>query len=282
MRKKLILFLLFIINMVLLSCSNGKNPLDAAVNKSLMEPRCVYNQAYQETYREDSINTILKDARGCYVLVDPFSENTIPEQIPEIKDGGNSVGCYISIGTGEDWRDDFSAMRPFLVEKQWGEWAGEYFVNETATGIVSIMKERIDQMADWGCDWVEFDNMDWAFDEKNRQHYQIQATSDDGEKYFQELCDYTHEQGMLCMAKSTRTGAEKFDGITIESIYNDKNWWEDETLQGFLDEGKLTIIVHYKEPDCEKVYDEYLLHYDDGLSFICEDRKMREYMHFNE
>ncbi|MCD4753573.1 MAG: endo alpha-1,4 polygalactosaminidase [Anaerolineaceae bacterium] len=228
------------------------------------------------------MNDILKNTQECYVLMDPFSEEFVLEQIPELQGNGNSVGCYISVGTGEDWRNDFSLMKPFLVEKQWGEWAGEYFVSETTTGIVPIMKERIDQMAEWGCDWVEFDNMDWAVDEKNRRRYQFKATPDDGEKYFQELCDYTHEQGILCMAKSTRTGAENFDGITIESSYNDKNWWEDETLQGFLDEGKLTIIVHYEELRCEKVYEEYLLRYDDGLSFICEDRRMREYMHFNE
>jgi len=282
MRKKLILVSILIIQMILLSCSNGKNLLDAAENKSLLKPRCVYNQAYQETYHPDSLDGILQNAQGCYVLVDPFSEEFDIEQIPEIHTKGNSVGCYISVGTGENWRDDFSTMQPFLVKKQWGEWAGEYFVNETTTGIIPIMKERINQMAELGCDWVEFDNMDWAFDEKNRQNYQIHATSDEGEKYFQELCDYTHDLGLLCMAKSTRIGAENFDGITIESNNRKKNWWGDETLQGFLDQGKLTIIVHYNETDCEKVYDEYLLRYDDGLSFICEDRWMNEYMHFNE
>ena len=282
MQKKLALITISVISLILLSCSNGENLQDVILHNSILKPLCVYNQAYQETYREDNVGDILENAQECYVLVDPFSENFVPGNITGIRENGNSVGCYISVGTGEDWRDDFSVMRPFLVEKQWGEWAGEFFVNETTTGIIPIMEERIDQMADWGCDWIEFDNMDWSFDEKNRRQYHFEATSDDGEKYFQELCDYTHEQGMLCMSKNIRIGAENFDGITMESYHNEKNWWDDETLEGFLKEGKLTIIVHYDEPSCKDVYKEYLLRYDDGLSFICEDREMKDYMHFNE
>ena len=30
--------------------------------------------------------------------------------IEEIKSAGNQVGAYMSIGTGEDWRDDFSEI----------------------------------------------------------------------------------------------------------------------------------------------------------------------------
>ena len=101
----------------------------------------------------------------------------------EIKAIGNEVGAYISIGTGEDYRSDFSQLQAFLVNEQWGQWPCEYFVNETTTGVLAIMKARIDSLASWDCDWVEFDNMDWVFDDDLREQYNFQVTIDEGIAY---------------------------------------------------------------------------------------------------
>ena len=135
----------------------------------------VYNQAYQENFEADKIADIIANATNAYVLVDPFLDG-VAEAIPQIKANGNEVGGYISIGTGEDYREDFDALKPFLVTKVWAEWAGEYFVNETTTGIIPVLKLRIDKMATMGCDWVEFDNMDWAFDDDNRNEYNFDTS----------------------------------------------------------------------------------------------------------
>ena len=275
----------------LISCDNNKENLNNSSDNN-NEPTgtekpegsdkatAVYNQAYQENYQEDKIAFIIDSAKNAYVLLDPF-QNNVPNAIPAIKANGNMVGGYISIGTGEKWRADFSELEPFLVSKMWGDWDGEYFVNVTTTGIVDVMKARIDSMAKWGCDWVEFDNMDWTFDDDYRIEYGFQVTIEEGVAYYQELCNYVHEKGMKCMAKNMEDGSSDFDGVLYESYNDDKNWWDVDGAQSFLDAGKLVIINHYNESDCDKVYTDYMNYYNRDLSFICEDSDLKKYVHYN-
>jgi len=241
----------------------------------------VYNQAYQENFEEDKIADIIQHARNAYVLIDPFQEG-IAASILDIKANGNEIGGYISIGTGENWRADFPQLQPYLVTKQWGQWEGEYFVNKTTSGIIPLMKARIDSMAEWGCDWVEFDNMDWVFDDDLRNQYGFQVTESEGIAYYQELCDYVHQKGMKCMAKNLVEGASEFDGVLYESSGNEKNWWDNSGTQSFLDAGKLVIINHYNENNCDRVYLDYMNIYNKDLSFICEDAELKKYVHYNE
>lgn len=241
----------------------------------------IYNQAYQENYEADAIAAILANAKNGYVLVDPFQDG-VTESIAAIKANGNEVGAYISIGTGETYRDDYEQIKPFLVLTAWGEWPDEFFVDKTTTGILEVMKARIDKIAAWGCDWVEFDNMDWAYDDDNRSNYGFQVTEAEGIAYFQALCDYVHEKGMKCMAKNMTEDASDFDGVLYESYNNEKNWWDTSGAQSFLDAGKLVIVNHYNEANCGQVYSEYKGIYNTNLSFICEDSNLQKYAHFND
>ena len=241
----------------------------------------VYNQAYQENYSADSIEEILEDAKNAYVLVDPFVNN-IDQYISAIKLNNNEVAGYISVGTGEDWRSDFSSLQPFLTTIVWSEWAGEYYVSQTTTGILDVMKRRIDTMAYWGLDWVEFDNMDWL-DEETKLTYNLVATKEEAKFYVNALCDYAHSKNMKCMAKNTVDGFENFDGVLYESYDNEKNWWDTQGTRDFLSAGKPVIINHYNEIDCDGVYTGYKQYYhSDAISFICEDKITKKYKHYNQ
>ena len=247
-------------------------------------PVPVWNQAYQENYAADSIAEIRADARDGYVLIDPFpaaEQAIIAETIGLLHDRDNQVGAYISIGTGEDWREDFEALKPYLVTRQWDEWGGEFFVKMPEEGLVALMKARIDRIADWGFDWVEFDNMDWVYDATNRAQFGISADIGDAVAYYRDLCAHAHARGLKCMAKNNVNGAEMFDGAIYESYEDNKNWWNEAGAAGFLADGKLVIIVHYDAVDCDAVYAEYQAIYGAKLSFICEDRKLQRYRHFN-
>jgi cysteinyl-tRNA synthetase, unknown class len=244
------------------------------------QPMCVWNEAYQENYVADTVAEILAGARGCYVLVDPFASPDARAAIGQMKQDGNLVSCYISVGTCEDWRDDFAAMKPYCVSKPWGEWPGEYFVDRTDPALVALMQARIGKMAAWGCNMVELDNMDWAFDAANRSQYAITATAAQGEVYNQTLCAYAHATGMGCMAKSSAQGAANFDGLTVESAPGNLDWWDPVHMQGMLSSGKIGIVVHYDETDCAAVRTTYQTKYGSNLSFICEDRALKKYRHF--
>lgn len=249
----------------------------------LAQKRPIYNQAYQENYDADSLETILQSARNAYVLIDPFQLNTeVDNSIAAIKAKSNQVGCYISVGTGENWRKDFAQMQPYLVKKQWGEWEGEYFIKDTTTGVLDIMKARVDKMAIWGCDWVEFDNMDWTADDDYREEYKFTATLQDSVDYVQQLCQYVKDKQMQCMAKNTVDHYEDFDGVLYESYHDEKNWWGQGGTQQFLEAGKVVIINHYNEAHCDQIYAEYKAFYNDNISFICEDLQQKKYRHYNQ
>ena len=247
----------------------------------LPNPAPIYNQAYQENYAADTIEEILAHARGAYVLLDAL-EDDIGPYVSQVKAKGNQVGGYISAGTGESYRSDFAQLQPYLTSTAWPDWPDEYFVSEVTTGILPIMKNRIDTMAEWGADWIEFDNMDWL-DEDTRVQYNLSATVAEAKAYINALCDYTHSKGMKCMAKNTVDGFGQFDGVLYESYHNEKNWWDTQGTRDFINAGKLVIINHYNETDCDSVYAEYKSFYNtQKISFICEDVATQKYKHYNE
>ena len=240
----------------------------------------IWNCAYQENFEPDQLQDVIDNAKNAYVLIDPFEADAYT-RIAEIRAKGNEVCGYISIGTGEDWRNDWNILKPYCVTKQWSKWKGEYFVDVTNTGVLDVMKARIDQLATWGCDWVEFDNMDWAFDDKNRKKYEFGATKQDAINYYNKLCDYAHSKGLKCQAKNTVKNAPNFDGILYESFHKEKDWWDHAGAQSYLDAGKLVIINHYNERRPNATYQEYINLYNEGLSYICESKKEKKYVHYN-
>ncbi len=252
-----------------------------SLNLNGFAPKPIYNQAYQENFAADSIVEIEANAQNAYVLLDTFDSGVV-EHIATINSHGNQIGGYISAGTGENYRDDFSELEPYLTSTAWADWPDEFFVSETTTGILPIMKRRIDKMAAVGVDWVEFDNMDWL-DEDTRVQYNLTATVQEAKEYINALCNYTHAKGMQCIAKNTVDGFEQFDGVLYESYSNDKNWWDVKGTQIFLNAGKLVIINHYNETDCDGVYAWYKAYYkNDKISFICEDVATKKYRHYNQ
>ena len=247
-------------------------------------PIPVWNQAYQENYEPDTIAEVLEGARNAYVLVDPFQPehgDTMGAVIEQLHARGNEVSAYISIGTGEDWRDDFDQLKPYLVTRQWDDWGGEYFIDRPNEQVVAIMKARINKIAAWGFDWVEFDNMDWTFDDQYRAEYGFRATAEEGVAFYQTLCEHVHALGMKCMAKSTVEGADMFDGATYESYADGLNWWDEAGAKRFLATNRPVIVVHYDDTDCAGTYRWYQDIYGSKLSFICEDAGIKKYRHFN-
>lgn len=244
-------------------------------------PITVYNQAYIENHQADKVADIKNQAKNAYILLDPDQEN-IAQLIKDLKANNNQVGAYISIGTAEAWRSDFAQMQPHLVKQAWQQWHNEYFISEVAEAIYDVMQTRIDRLGFLEFDWVEFDNMDWAFDDKLRKKYGFLVTKDQSISYFQEQCDYVHQYDMKCMAKNMPEHIDLFDGITFESYEDDKNWWDVDAAKKIATSGKLFIIVHYGSTNCATVYKEYLAIYGDQVSFICEDTNQKQYIHYNQ
>lgn len=242
-------------------------------------PTSLWNHAYQENWNTDSVDTILDRARNAYVILDPFDDPDARAAIPAIKANGNIVAAYISVGTGEDARDDFDGLKGSLVEKQWGEWRGEFFIDSITEDVLAVMKNRILLASQWGADYIEFDNMDWAFDEKNRRKYGFAVTEEESLAYVNLLREYAESLGLSCMAKNMTEGAETFAGVTYESWPNEQDWWNPDDLKSFLAAGKLGVIFHYKERNPEAALEYYHYEYGNQLLVLIETRKSRGYDH---
>jgi hypothetical protein len=243
------------------------------------QPPGVWNQAYQENWDTDSVAEILAGAEDSYVLLDPFDSDEARNAIPAIKARGNTVAVYISVGTGEDWRDDFNSLKDSLVDKYWGEWPGEYFIDRISDDVMSVMKARIDKAADWGADIIEFDNMDWAFDDSARNKYGFHVTVEESLDYVNRLKDYASSLGLLCMAKNMTEGVESFAGVTYESALGNREWWDPDDLKTFLAEDKICVVFHYKERNPGKALEYYREQYGEDLLVLIETRSARGYLH---
>jgi len=163
------------------------------------------------------------------------------------------------------------------------------------------MKARIDLMAKWGCNYIEFDNMDWCTDDEYRDDYGSEAGKEfpsvqDCANYNMDLCEYTRNKSMLCMAKnsgytehsSQYAGGDIMDAVTFESYRSDFNWWSNSHLQGFINANKPVVIVHYnagtndKKNSCDFILKKYQNRYKSGkISFICESKKKKKYLHYD-
>lgn len=220
-------------------------------------------------------------ARGCYVLVDPLELPDAATTISKIRENGNIVGCYVSVGTCENWRPDSPQMKPACTTREWSDWEGEFFVSDVELAL-SPMLARFTSMAEIGCEFVEFDNMDWAQDPQYNQEFGIEATPEKARTYLTNLCDSAHALGMKCMAKNATAGLEIFDGGTFESYPEELDWWESADLKSFVDAGAPAVVFHYGERDCKSVTTWYRQRYGAGLSVLCENPALGGYEHTAE
>ncbi len=281
--------------LVFTACGGSKSYARAPMSGSSMK---IYNQAYSDNNNQDKLKSIILEAKDSYILLDPFDlysdgYKDISSAISKLKTNRNLVGGYISIGTAEDWRDDFGELKKCATTIEWKDWKGEFFITDTNCAL-PIMKKRLDRLSSWGFDFVEFDNMDWFSDEdiKDKSGNKITPNELDAKKYANALCSYAHSKGLKCMAKNIISGFDKFDGVLYESYGDDvtnikagkKPWWDDSKSQimSFLDRSKLVIINHYgaTKADCDEAYKAYKGYYLDKISFICEAKKESRYIHY--
>lgn len=257
------------------------------------DAKCFYNLAYEDNNRLDTLDDTLKMTKGanggCYVLVDTDNfGGSAASSIASLRANGNTVGCYVSVGTVENWRSDFKKFVKGVdyQVKGWPEWPGEYMIKAGSDGnptpsTSALMKNRISKFASLGCQYVEFDNMD--IDEGNTM---TNIPGSAMREYNMDLCKHTKAMGMKCMAKNTGPSDaddDVFDGLTVESYPTQKNWWGTAHTKNFIQAGKPVMISHYDEATkrkCTSVWAYYKLKYGSAIGFVCSDDETDQYNHF--
>lgn len=72
---------------------------------------------------------------------------------------GVKVICYFSAGTSEDWRPDYNQFTSGDKGSGLPDWRGEKYLNLRSPNVLKIMKTRIANAANIGCDAIDPDNL---------------------------------------------------------------------------------------------------------------------------
>ncbi|KAL4158485.1 hypothetical protein PRNP1_004261 [Phytophthora ramorum] len=85
--------------------------------------------------------------------------------IAELQQRGIKVICYFSAGTYEDWRSDKDRYTTDIIGTRLDEWEGESWVDIRSSGLREIVTDRMKLAQAKGCDGVDPDNVDGAFND---------------------------------------------------------------------------------------------------------------------
>jgi hypothetical protein len=162
---------------------------------------------------------------------------------------GPRVICYTSTGY-EDWRAD-AASYPAEArgasicrdETCRSVWPGEAWGDIRSPALLSFLAARADRAVAVGCDGIEFDNIDHAF---NRTGWAI--TPVENVIAARSLARLAHERGLAALAKNAGELAcglaPSFDGVFVEECQANRE------CDAYLPyAGKLVALIEY-ETDC--------------------------------
>ncbi|GGK78147.1 endo alpha-1,4 polygalactosaminidase [Mangrovihabitans endophyticus] len=145
--------------------SGHTRPSASAGDPLGIDPLDIRNWAYQlQDYPSGRLDHL---AAGPYQLVvidlarDAGADYFTPAQIARVRATGKRVLAYFEIGSIENFRPEYPALRrhaPGLIANQWSEWPGEYFVRYWEERWWSdVVRPRVDRALRTGFDGVYLD-----------------------------------------------------------------------------------------------------------------------------
>ena len=192
-----------------------------------------------------------------------------PEQIAALKARGVSVLCYVSVGTAEDWRADYSAFPEAVKGQEWSDWPGEYFLDIRRQDILlPLMEARFRACAAAGADAVDPDNQDqqWAG--------AFPVSEADTVAYMQALAGIAHGMGLKIGQKNNPDTVpelvDTLDFIVTEGCFADG--WCDEALP-YAKAGKPVYAIEYTDTLVDFAA-ACTYGRDKGISFVLKDRAL--------
>lgn len=162
--------------------------------------------------------------------LDPFRGGDPGAQIAGLQADGVVVICYFSAGSMEDWRDDAGDFPDEAIGSGLRGWDGEYWIDIQHPGVRSVMAARLDQMAAWGCDGVEPDNVDGY---ANRNGVGLNATEQ--LEYNRWLADQAHARGLSVGLKN--------DLDQLEELVDWFDWALNEECASYSECGRLSVFT---------------------------------------
>ncbi|CAM9843980.1 unnamed protein product, partial [Sphacelaria rigidula] len=163
--------------------------------------------------------------------------------IDAIHDAGRAVGCYISVGSSEDWRTDAKDFPSESLGNTMAGWEGETWIDINHWAVKDIMTRRVERAASMGCDAIEADNV-ITYEEENTGVSITEAQQLDYNRWFAQT---VHDHGMLVGLKNgvdlLPNLVDDFDFAIVEECwkYQECQPWFDT----FILAGKPVFNVEY-------------------------------------
>jgi len=115
-----------------------------------------------------------------------------------LKAQGKKVMCYISVGSSEDWRSDFSSFPSQIMGNDYAGWPGERWLDTTNLALIGpIMEARMDACAEKGFDGIDADNVNGHV---NLTGFDLSRS--DAITYVKWLANESHKRGMAFSLKN--------------------------------------------------------------------------------
>ncbi|SEK42537.1 endo alpha-1,4 polygalactosaminidase [Nitrosovibrio tenuis] len=162
--------------------------------------------------------------------------------ISALRSKGKHVICYFSAGSYENWRPDIGAFQAPVLGRNLDGWAGERWLDVRRLDIlIPIMRARMEQAAQKGCDGIDPDNVDGY---SNNTGFAL--SYNDQLAYNIALAEAAHSLGLAIGLKNDldqiKDLVNYFDFAVNEECFQ---YGECNTLKPFVDARKAVFGIEY-------------------------------------
>lgn len=199
--------------------------------------------------------------------IDP--DNHSPSEIAALTARGVTTICYVSVGTAENYRNDYAQFPDAVLGNIYGDWPDERFLDIRKIGmLIPIMAARFQRCAAMGFDAIEPDNLDVHINDSG-----FPITELDTLRYIRVLTDIAHgidlEIGQKNVPELTARLVDTLDFVVTEGCHADG--WCDQ-VAAYAQAGKPVYATEYTDTNvdfaaaCASAADNY--------HFILKDRDL--------
>ena len=162
--------------------------------------------------------------------------------VSELHGRGRRVICYFSAGTIEDFRSDYSTFPRSVIGNTVAAWPSERWIDVAqADRVGPLMQARMDRAQGYGCDGVDFDNVDGFMHPTG-----FDITRSEQLRYNEWLAAQAHARGMSAGLKNDLLQVpelvDDYEWLISESCINYNECWR---TTPFIEAGKPVLGIDY-------------------------------------
>lgn len=172
--------------------SSGDNPPSAAPPTHTPD---LYQPAPGTSWHVQLTGTLQTEPKADLFILDLF--DTPASTIAELQRRGTRVICYFSAGSHEDWRPDADEFPAEALGNALSGWPGEHWLDIRHSGVMEVLRRRLDLAVSKGCDGVDPDNMDGYTNDPG-----FPLTANDQRHFNRQLATAAHGKGLAVGLKN--------------------------------------------------------------------------------